>query len=143
MGTYLIFRVNLIDLKLDSLTKHISAVIEKVIKELYSPLAIRRIEKEEFLKKFPENNRNSINQLFEEYEEIKKVRENTIEMSKFPVIFASFIIFSSIIFIYIIPLFYHHFIGRFSIYMEASMSLWAIVECVFLLNLVMRINPLS
>jgi hypothetical protein len=148
MGTFLVFRINLIDNKLDKMESHLIDVLKIATNSIYSPLAFKNLNFETDivpkLKDRTSTNMNAVNELFKAYKTIINLRKEQIHKSIFSFIYIISTIILSFIFVYLTPKFdINNEYGTVILRLILSLAIWAFIECCIFIWLIIKENPFS
>ena len=146
MGTFLVFRINLIDNKLDKMESHLIDVLKLATNNIYSPLAFKKIDfnKDVAPKLSGRNNDIAIIELITDYKTINRLRKRQIQSCLFSFIYIISIILLSFIFIYVTPkLDTNNIAGTVILRLMLFCSFWAFLECCIFLWSIIKENPFS
>lgn len=131
MGTFLVFRTNLIDSKIDRMDMHLMEILKVHCNRLYPPVAISKVTLESiepFLVDksliFP------MGELIDQYQSLLLLRKLQTKESLFSFLYVIGIIFFAIVCIYLTPyLQVFPALGKAILRCEILISAWGLFEC--------------
>lgn len=145
MGTFLVFRTNLIDNKIDQMDIHFKEVIKEHCKKIYSPVQIKNLTIEK-IEPFITDKAivEPMKGLFDQYKRLLTLRIHQTKVGWFSFLYIIAIIFISILFIYLTPYFQiNPALGKAILRAELLLSFWGLFECCFYVWGLIKDHPFS
>lgn len=145
MGTFLVFRTNLIDNKIDRMDMHLIEVIKDHCKQIYSPVQIKNLTIETIEPFIADKTVvEPMKGLFDQYKRLLALRIHQTKVGWFSFFYVIAIIFFSIIFIYLTPYFQiNTSFGKAILRAELLLSFWGLFECCIYVWGLIKDHPFS